>query len=151
MCKLCLAVQAHGFGPSDASSSQFEVVSPSNLDAQYYSGVLGEEAAAAEKRAMQYQIKYGEDLDDKRQDILHKLESAAQALGGDRQKLDDLERQVGTVWAGSGYRITNGFCMDWALVSLPTSSRPLKNEVSAKTKTEIFWLWFRVRTLYHGR
>ncbi|KAG5297036.1 hypothetical protein I7I48_06034 [Histoplasma ohiense] len=50
------------------------------------------------------------------------------AVNLEAQALNNLTRATGTVWAGSGFRSSNDFGMDWALVSLP-SSRSFLNKL----------------------
>ncbi|EDN08617.1 predicted protein [Histoplasma mississippiense (nom. inval.)] len=57
---------------------------------------------------------------------LSKLQAGMDAVNLESQALNNLNRATGTVWAGSGFRSDNGFGVDWALVSLPSSRLFLK-------------------------
>lgn len=111
-------------------------MSPSNLDAECYSKELNDGVSLTEERVRDYRAKYAIELDfdERRQETLRTLDAKVQTLNGEAQKLRDLDRNAGPIWAASGHRVKNGYAMDWALVEL--SHRNLTNMVCTESETE---------------
>ncbi|EER43930.1 conserved hypothetical protein [Histoplasma capsulatum H143] len=115
--------------PDHAASLNVGLVSPSNFDANFKREIV-ENALDLVRRDVEklQEQRRTEYLNGKQERALSKLQAGMDAVNLEAQALNNLNKATGTVWAGSGFRSSNDFGMDWALVSLP-SSRSFLNKL----------------------
>ncbi|EEH09296.1 predicted protein [Histoplasma capsulatum G186AR] len=115
-------IEETGLTPDHAASLNVGLVSPSNFDANFKREIIENALDSVRRHVEELQEQQGtEYLNDKQERALSKLQASMDAVNLEAQALNNLNRATGTVWAGSGFRSSNGFGMDWALVSLPNS------------------------------
>ncbi|GAD94396.1 predicted protein [Paecilomyces variotii No. 5] len=120
-----------GLTPENATNLNVSLLSPSNFDTNFKQETIEKALESIRGHIESFCAKYGTDqLNEKQQGILAKLQANADVLRTEVQSLNTFERAAGTVWAGSGLRSANTFGMDWALVSVP-SQRPFANKLPA--------------------
>ncbi|OAX81774.1 hypothetical protein ACJ72_03886 [Emergomyces africanus] len=111
-----------GLIPDHAASLNVGLVSPSNFDANFKRETLENDLDSVRRRVEKLEEQQGtEHLNETQERVRSKLQANMDALNIEAQALNNLNRATGTVWAGSGFRSSNGFGMDWALISVPNS------------------------------
>lgn len=118
-----------GLIPEYAANLNVGLLSPSNFDTNFKRETIGKALDSTRGRVEEFHEKHGtEYLDERQEGIRSDLQAYVDDLNTETQALNTLDRAAGTVWAGSGFRRSNGFGMDWALISVP-NWRPFLNKV----------------------
>ncbi|OJD11450.1 hypothetical protein ACJ73_09535 [Blastomyces percursus] len=118
-----------GLIPDHAANLDVGLLSPSNYDANFKREIIGKALDSIRRRVEEFDEQHRtEYLDERQERIRLKLQATMDVLSTESQALNNLNRAAGTVWAGSGFRSSNTFGMDWALISTP-NWRPFQNKL----------------------